>query len=208
MPSFISRFWSKEKKIINLLSNKATLCGGESITAGLIASRIASVSGASSCFKGGVVCYTNDMKINLLGVLPATINKYSAVSPQTVLEMLKGVYAISASDFGYAISGYAGPSGNAGEVYIGLYHTFLQNKNEVAISLKSICKTIKFCKSIEQISLTDSGLACFLFSCKFSGQRNQIRKRAANVTLQLIDKMVASSVKATSNCIAKAFTDC
>lgn len=195
MPSFISRFWSKEKKIINLLSNKATLCGGESITAGLIASRIASVSGASSCFKGGVVCYTNDMKINLLGVLPATINKYSAVSLECVQEMLNGIERISKSDFGYAISGYAGPTGNAGEVYIGLYRS-----SSFKISSSSSCSNwwhktnvSRYCTDSKRLFVSEIKRDVFLFSFRFRGSRNKIRKEAARITIALIYKMIISS---------------
>lgn len=83
----------------------------ESCTGGTIASRITSVAGSSAYFAGSVVAYQNEVKINQLGVSEDTLQKYGAVSCETVEEMAEGIRKIMKTDVGVSVSGIAGPGG-------------------------------------------------------------------------------------------------
>jgi len=91
----------------------------ESCTGGHIAHKITSVSGSSAYFKGGVVAYANEIKEQVLGVSPKTLEACGAVSEQTVLEMLSGVLKLTNTDIGASISGIAGPTGGSPEKPVG-----------------------------------------------------------------------------------------
>ena len=95
------------------LAKNISIASAESCTGGLLASKITSVSGASSFFKGGVIAYQNDVKINLLGVSELIINKKTEVSSQVAEEMAKGVRKKLLVDFAVATTGYAGPAGGS-----------------------------------------------------------------------------------------------
>ena len=112
-----------EHIIKNLPPKKITFA--ESCTGGLIASTLTKISGSSACFDGSVVTYANRIKNEWLGVDKLTLEKYGAVSEQTVKEMLLGSIEISKADFAIAISGIAGPTGGTpqkpvGTVFIGV----------------------------------------------------------------------------------------
>jgi len=97
----------------------------ESCTGGLIASNLTKYSGSSNCFDGSVVSYANTIKEEWLGVSHATLEKYGAVSEQTVKEMLLGAVEISKADYAVAVSGIAGPTGGTpqkpvGTVFVGV----------------------------------------------------------------------------------------
>lgn len=95
-----------------LLSSKGlTLSIAESLTGGLIADRITDVSGASNYFLFGVVVYSNQSKVDLLGVPDSTIREKGAVSAEVASLMAEGVRAKSGSTFGMASTGIAGPAG-------------------------------------------------------------------------------------------------
>ena len=112
-----------EHIIKNLPPKKITFA--ESCTGGLIASTLTKISGSSACFDGSVITYANRIKNEWLGVEKLTLEKYGAVSEQTVKEMLLGSIEISKADFAIAISGIAGPTGGTptkpvGTVFIGV----------------------------------------------------------------------------------------
>ncbi len=112
-----------EHIVKNLPPKKITFA--ESCTGGLIASTLTKVSGSSSCFDGSVVTYANRIKNEWLGVEEITLEKYGAVSEQTVKEMLLGAIEISKADYAIAVSGIAGPTGGTpnkpvGTVFIGV----------------------------------------------------------------------------------------
>ena len=107
--SLQNKFLSKE------LSNKfwkegLTLSTAESCTSGSIASVITATPGSSHFYKGGIVAYSDELKINLLGVNPETIATYGAVSEETVIELVKGAMKSMNSDCAVATSGIAGPT--------------------------------------------------------------------------------------------------
>jgi PncC family amidohydrolase len=102
-----------------------TLALAESCTGGLVSHRITNIPGSSIIFNGGIVSYSNDAKMSLLGVRAETLQEHGAVSEQTVLEMACGVRRALSADIGAAVSGIAGPGGATpgkpvGLVWIGL----------------------------------------------------------------------------------------
>lgn len=115
-----------EEIIGRLLKEKhATLSIAESCTGGLIADIITNVPGSSDYFLFSGITYSNQAKIDILGVKPKTLEKYGAVSEETVHEMAEGVRKITGSNYGLATSGIAGPDGGTenkpvGTVCIGL----------------------------------------------------------------------------------------
>lgn len=115
-----------EVKIGNLLRTRGwTLATAESCTGGLIADRITNIPGSSDYFMGGIVAYANAVKIQTLGVPSKTIERYGAVSQETVLEMARGVRAALRVDIAVSVSGIAGPGGGLpgkpiGTTWVGL----------------------------------------------------------------------------------------
>lgn len=103
-----------------LLSNDGkTLSVAESCTGGGIASVLTSVPGASEYFKGGVVAYQNEIKVDLLGVPYKTIQECDVVSTEVVERMVIGSCKLFNSDYALSTSGYAGPSGGNANVPLG-----------------------------------------------------------------------------------------
>ena len=99
------------ERVVGVLLNekKFTLSTAESCTGGKIAQLITSIPGASNYFKGSMVTYATEAKINLLGVSPDLIKKYSVVSKEVVREMALSVQRILNTDFAIATTGNAGP---------------------------------------------------------------------------------------------------
>ncbi len=102
-----------------LLQQGKMLVTAESCTGGFIAHRFTQFAGASSYYQGGLVTYSNTLKVNLLGVSPATLEQHGAVSEATVKEMLVGALRSTQSDVGISISGIAGPDGGTAEKPVG-----------------------------------------------------------------------------------------
>lgn len=103
-----------------LTEYKQTLSVAESCTGGTIASRITSVKGSSAYFKGGMVSYSIESKVNLLQVNESTITKFGVVSEQTVLEMAEKCRQLFHSDYALSISGYLEKNDHGNVVWIGL----------------------------------------------------------------------------------------
>ncbi len=116
---------SLHARISTLLREQGlTLATAESCTGGLAAQRITDLPGASQVFRGGVVCYTDQVKRDVLGVAQQTLDSFGAVSSQTAQELAKGVCRCTGSDIGLSFTGVAGPDPDEGKpvglVYIGL----------------------------------------------------------------------------------------
>jgi len=110
-----------EEMIGNLLTAKGmTLSTAESCTGGFIAHKITTVPGSSKYFKGSVVSYSNEVKVNVLNVLSDDIQLYGAVSRQVVEQMADNVRKLLKTDYALATSGIAGPDGGTAEKPVGL----------------------------------------------------------------------------------------
>jgi nicotinamide-nucleotide amidase len=110
-----------EEMIGNLLTTKGmTLSTAESCTGGFIAHKITTVPGSSKYFKGSVVSYSNEVKVNVLNVLSDDIQLYGAVSRQVVEQMADNVRRLLKTDYALATSGIAGPDGGTAEKPVGL----------------------------------------------------------------------------------------
>ena len=95
------------------------MTAAESCTGGLIAKAITDHAGSSRVFWGGFVTYSNEAKIDLLGVNPQSLKKYGAVSSETVRSMAEGALSKSRADCSVAVSGIAGPGGGSEEKPVG-----------------------------------------------------------------------------------------
>lgn len=104
----------------NLLKERQqTIATAESCTGGRLAAVLNAQSGASAYYMGSVVAYDNTIKEQVLGVKHSTLEKYGAVSEQTVREMAEGVRALMNTDYAIATSGIAGPTGGTPDKPVG-----------------------------------------------------------------------------------------
>ena len=111
---------SLETQIGYLLQERGwKLALAESCTGGLVGNRITDVPGSSEYFLGGVVSYSNQAKINLLGVSWETLNSHGAVSRETVIEMARGALKLIEANIAVSVSGIAGPGGGTVEKPVG-----------------------------------------------------------------------------------------
>ena len=106
----ISRLlWEKEK----------TVSTAESCTGGRIAEGIIAVPGASKYFKGGIICYVNEVKENLLGVSHEVLEEKTAVCEEVAIQMVKGACKALNTDYAIAATGIAGPGGGTKDIPVG-----------------------------------------------------------------------------------------
>ena len=103
----------------NLYDQQKTLATAESCTGGGVAQAIISAPGASMYFKGGIVSYTNEVKINLLNVPAELIEEKTAVSEEVAIAMVKGAIKALNTDYAVAVTGTAGPGGGTDEIPVG-----------------------------------------------------------------------------------------
>ena len=147
-----------EQFIVDLLkTHNLTLSTAESCTGGGLGHTITNVPGSSDVFLGGVVAYSNPLKMTLLDVKESTLEKHGAVSKYTAAEMAKGVRKLTGSDIGIGITGIAGPGGGARGKPVGL----------VFMHLSSAQKEIGIYKI-------------------FPGSREMVKSRAINFSLNLV----------------------
>lgn len=133
---------SEVLKAIELLrDNSLTVGFAESCTGGLLSSEFTKKSGVSDVFTGSVVCYSNSVKENVLGVSSETLIKFGAVSAECAEQLSAGVLKKLSSTVGIAITGVAGPTGGSvqkpvGTVYISVAGTDSVKKQAV---IKTYC---------------------------------------------------------------------
>lgn len=101
---------SAEQTMAAALSLGATLATAESVTGGLVAAALSSVPGASEVLLGGVVAYTSDVKVSVLGVERSLIDVHGVVSEEVALAMAHGVRRVLGADVAVATTGVAGPT--------------------------------------------------------------------------------------------------
>ena len=134
-----------------------SLATAESCTAGLVASTIASVPGASEVLAGGAVTYCDRVKHELLGVSSEALARYTAVSEAVALEMAEGARKAFSVDLAVSLTGYAGPGGGTPEDSAGTVYIAVSGGGE------SACER-----------------------CVFAGSRNLVRVQAAIRALELL----------------------
>lgn len=108
------------------------LATAESCTGGWIAKALTDLSGSSAWFEAGVVSYSNQAKMSLLGVRAETLERTGAVSEQTALEMASGALARFGTDVAVAVTGIAGPSGGTPEKPVGTVWIGWQRSGDAA----------------------------------------------------------------------------
>jgi len=131
----------------------------ESCTGGQVMKYLSDVPGSSSYLAGGVVSYSNDLKINLLGIPRAIIEQYGAVSEQTARLMAEGIKNVTGTSIGIGITGIAGPGGGTEEKPIGLVYI------AVAGETKTNCQRYVF-----------------------PGQRAEVRTSATRAALNMLEQ--------------------
>lgn len=141
----------------SLINTGLTLSVAESCTGGLLSHLITNVSGSSKYFLGSIVSYSDQSKINLLGVKKETIKNFGAISEETALEMAVNVCKKFKSDIGLSVTGIAGPTGGTVEKPVGL-----------------VFIGVKFFKKIS------------VHKFNFKGTRLSIKKQAASKALELL----------------------
>lgn len=159
-----SLFDLAQRVVESAVSCGLTVATAESLTAGMVASAIADVPGASAVLRGGAVTYCDEIKHEVLGVSSETLALHTAVSRETAREMASGSRRLFKSDISVSLTGYAGPDGGtsndpAGTVYIGI--------------------------------ADERGVQTHRFS--FEGSRNEVRRDASRVALCLILDSIAVS---------------
>ena len=123
-----------EKVVADQLLNKnLTIATAESCTAGMLSAKLTEISGSSNYFNGGVVCYNNDIKSDVVGVKNDILEKYGAVSEEVASELASGIAKKLNSDIGIGITGVAGPTGGTEKKPVGLIFVGIFYKNNVYI---------------------------------------------------------------------------
>jgi nicotinamide-nucleotide amidase len=130
-----------EVVIGNTLKNKKlTLAVAESCTGGFLSHLITSVPGSSDYFLGSIIPYAYEIKMRQLGVKPETLEKFGAVSEQTIIEMANLVRAKFNTDIGVATSGIAGPGGATAEKAVGTVWIAYSDKHQTVTKMLQLSK--------------------------------------------------------------------
>jgi nicotinamide-nucleotide amidase len=136
---------------------------GESCTGGLVGARLTAIPGSSAVFVGGVIAYDDDVKIDLLGVDRETIARHGAVSEPVVRMMASGARVRFGTAIGIAVSGIAGPGGGTPDKPVGTVW--------IAVDVEG------------NVTATGRG---------YSGDREEIRSRAAQAALDMVRRAVVT----------------
>ena len=146
--------------VVKALKGK-TLVTAESCTGGGIGAELTSVPGSSEVFKGGIICYTNWVKENILEIEPAVIKKYGAVSVPVAAYMALNARLMMDADIGLSVTGLAGPGGD-----------------EYGNPVGTVCIGYS------------SHERSFTKQFRFSGDREQVREHAIHAALTIILEML------------------
>lgn len=126
-----------EKAVENLKLKNKTLALAESCTGGWVSKLITDVSGASAVYQGGVCSYSNQVKMDVLGVKEETLNSLGAVSEQVAIQMAEGVKKALKSQIGIGITGIAGPLSDNTAKPVGLIYVAIADES------KTICSELR-----------------------------------------------------------------
>ncbi|HUI76398.1 MAG TPA: competence/damage-inducible protein A [Bryobacteraceae bacterium] len=145
-----------------LRQNRATVAVAESCTGGLLGERFTSVPGSSDYFVGGFITYSNELKIELLGVAPEILAEHGAVSKEAAEAMAIGARRRANSTYALSITGVAGPEGGSEAKPVGTTFIGLANLESVQVTLR-----------------------------QFIGDRNRIRMFASQIALDLLRRKLS-----------------
>lgn len=120
-----------------LMDRNLTLSSAESCTGGMFAAAVTDIPGISSSFERGLVTYSNEAKMQELGVKSETLKKYGAVSKETAMEMVEGLSSVSGSDICISVTGIAGPGGGTEEKPVGLVYIGFKYRDKI------LCKKVQ-----------------------------------------------------------------
>jgi len=148
-----------------LTSQNKTIATAESCSGGKIAQMLTSVAGSSNYFRGSVVSYATDTKIDILNVSTKIINDYSVVSAEVAKAMAIGIQKIMKSDYAIATTGNAGPSKGDSEAEVGTVFIALVTPNGV-----------------------------FVEEFNFGQPREKVIDRTANKALEMIQKEILKNL--------------
>jgi PncC family amidohydrolase len=124
-----------ENRIVSYLIDAGkTIATAESCSGGLIAHRLTNVPGASTPFLGGIVAYSNTVKMTLLGVPAPTLESFGAVSEETARAMAEGARSALKADMAVAVTGIAGPGGGSAEKPVGLVYMAVAQAGETRVA--------------------------------------------------------------------------
>jgi nicotinamide-nucleotide amidase len=140
-------------------ANRLRIGTAESCTGGLVGGRLTAIAGSSDVFTGGVICYSNDLKISLLGVSPALIAADGAVSETVACAMALGAVRALGVDLAVSVTGIAGPGGGSDAKPVGTVWLAVADGEVVAARRIHI-----------------------------PGDRHNVRVRAAQAALALLDR--------------------
>lgn len=116
-----------------LTAKKLKLAVAESCTGGLLADTITNIPGSSDFFDRGYITYSNQAKIDELGIAESTLEQYGAVSENTALEMAEGIHRNTAADVAISITGIAGPGGGTVDKPVGLVYMAFRYKDKSSV---------------------------------------------------------------------------
>ncbi|MDP6457000.1 MAG: competence/damage-inducible protein A [Candidatus Marinimicrobia bacterium] len=125
-----------------------TIAVAESCTGGLLGDRFTNVPGSSVYFLGGVVSYSNEAKMNLLGVQNDTLVEHGAVSEETAAEMAQGVRQLFQADTGISVTGISGPDGGTPEKPVGLTFIAIDYSGDVSVKRLMFLRDRRFNKEL------------------------------------------------------------
>lgn len=141
-----------------LFENGSTLGTAESCTGGRVAEALVSVAGASQYFKGGIVAYSNEIKINLLKVSDQVLEEKTAVCEDVAKQMVVGACETLRTDFAISTTGVAGPTGGTHEIPVGSIWIGYGSKDDV----RAVLLTENYGRDINLAIATNKALRLFL----------------------------------------------
>lgn len=150
------------KVVDTYTSKRMKIVTAESCTGGLVAGALTEISGSSAIVERGFVTYSNDAKVEVLGVMPELIAEYGAVSEEVADAMAIGALEFSLADVALSVTGIAGPLGGTATKPVGL-----------------VC-----------FGLATRGGVQFHYRSQFNGDRDDIRRQAVHEALKLLLSMV------------------
>ena len=147
------------KIIEGLFARGLHVATAESCSGGMVSAALTDVPGSSDVFGWGLVTYSNEAKMRLLGVDETTLVQWGAVSSQTATEMVSGLLRVSGADVAVATTGIAGPGGGSAEKPVGLVYIA--------------------CGDAERIEVK---------RCRFDGSRDAVRRQTVGHALNMLEQ--------------------